>query len=394
MINKANTIIPPPKDQRLIYLDSAATSLSKPPCVAQAVCMALGSLGNSQRGAHEASLSASRLIYEARKRVSTMFGVGLPQGVVFTANATESLNIAVQGLIRPGDHAVTTVLEHNSVLRPLYLQAERGAKVSIVGCDSLGRVSPRDIEEEIRQDTRAVVCTHASNVTGNVLDIRRIGEICRKHKVLFIVDASQTAGLFPIHMQEENIDVLCFSGHKGLLGPQGTGCLCVRDGLNIPPLMVGGTGTQSFSRTQPKEMPTALEAGTLNGHGIAGLNAALAYLSEYGTDRIRTEVQALMRQFIRGVCELPSVKLFGDLSDDDRAPVVSLNIGERDAGEISDILSQDYGILTRPGAHCAPLMHHALGTEEQGAVRFSFSHYNTQEEIQTAIAAIREIVSG
>lgn len=381
-------------EHRMIYLDNAATSICKPPCVAEAVCLALGSLGNSQRGAHEASLSASRIIYEARKRISAMFSTGLPQRVVFTANATESLNIAIQGLIRPGDHAVTTVLEHNSVLRPLYLQADRGAKLSIVECDAAGRVSPRAIEKEIQKDTRAVVCTHASNVTGNVLDIRGIGEICRKHGVLFIVDASQTAGLFPIHMQDAHIDVLCFSGHKGLLGPQGTGCLCVREGVSIPPLMVGGTGNQSFSRTHPIEMPAALEAGTLNGHGIAGLNAALSYLSEYGTDRIREEVQALMKQFITGICELPSVTIYGDFAADGRAPVVSLNIGDRDAGEISDILAQDYGILTRPGVHCAPLMHRALGTEGQGAVRFSFSHYNTSDEIETAVAAVREIAAG
>lgn len=377
----------------MIYLDSAATSLYKPPCVAEAVSRALGSFGNSARGAHEASLTASRIIFETRERICDMFGAGCPERVAFTANATESLNIAIQGLIHPGDHVVSTVLEHNSVLRPLYLQEERGAELSISDCDPAGRVTPQAIEKLIRAGTRAVVCTHASNVTGNVVDIRAVGEICRRRGILFIVDASQTAGIFPVDMQEDNIDVLCFSGHKGLLGPQGTGCLCVREGVSIPPLMVGGTGTQSFSRVQPVQMPDSLEAGTRNGHGIAGLCASLTYLSEYGIDRIRTGEQALMRQFEKGVKGLPQVTLYGDFEDNDRAPVVSLDIGTRDSGEISDILAREYGILTRSGAHCAPLMHRALGTVKQGAVRFSFSHYNTGEEIDRAAAAIRELAS-
>jgi len=375
----------------VIYLDAAATSLLKPPCVAEAVTAAFCSFGNSQRGAHEASLAASRIIFQTRERICRMFGTGTPDRVAFTANATESLNIAIQGLVRPGGIAVTTVLDHNSVLRPLYLQEDRGAELHIAGCDAKGRVTPEAIEAEMRPGTSAVVCTHASNVTGNVLQIREIGALCRRRGALFIVDASQTAGLFPIHMQEDNIDVLCFSGHKGLMGPQGTGCICIREGLEIPPLLVGGTGVQSYSRTQPAEMPVSLEAGTLNGHGIAGLNSALGYISGYGIDRIRTEAQALMRQFVAGVRQVPQVIIYGDPDDSDRAPVVSLNISEQDAGEISDILAQEYGILTRPGAHCAPLMHKALGTEGQGAVRFSFSHLNTAEEVCTAVRAVREI---
>jgi len=378
-------------DNQMIYLDSAATSLYKPPCVAEAVSRALGSFGNSARGTHEASLTASRIIFETRERICIMFGAGRPERVAFTSNATESLNVVIQGLVRPGSHAVSTVLEHNSVLRPLYLQEERKAELSFADCDPAGRVRPQTIEKLIRTGTRAVVCTHASNVTGNVVDIRAVGEICRRRGVLFIVDASQTAGIFPVDMQKQNIDVLCFSGHKGLLGPQGTGCLCVREGISIPPLMVGGTGTQSYSRVQPVQMPDALEAGTQNGHGIAGLCASLSYLSEYGIDRIRTAEQALMRQFIEEVKDLPQVTLYGDFEDNDRAPVVSLNIGTRDSAEISDILSREYGILTRSGAHCAPLMHQALGTAKQGAVRFSFSHYNTREDIECAAAAIREL---
>jgi cysteine desulfurase family protein len=376
-------------ERPVIYFDHAATSLHKPACVVAAVCSALDSLGNSSRGAHDVSLLASRLVYQTRERISNLFNVGRPNQVVFTANATESLNIAIQGLVRPGDHVVSTVLEHNSVLRPLYLQAERGAQLSLVACDALGHVDPQAIEATIQPGTRAVICTHASNVTGNRVDIRVIGEICRRRGVLFIVDAAQTAGVFPIDLQADLIDVLCFSGHKALLGPQGTGCLCVRDGLAIPPLKVGGSGVQSFSRTHPVEMPTALEAGTQNGHGIAGLNAALEYLADYGIDRVRAEAQALMVQFVAGIRDLPSVKCYGDLDQPDRAPIVSLNLGDRDAADVSDRLDQEYGILTRPGAHCAPLMHQALGTVEQGAVRFSFSHFNTAAEVDAAIQAIR-----
>lgn len=377
----------------VIYLDHAATSLHKPPAVAEAVFAAIGSLGNSARGAHDMSLADSRTIFQAREQVSSLFGVGSPSQVVFTANATESLNIAIQGLVRPGDEVVTTVLEHNSVLRPLYLQAERGASLSVVCCDSAGRVSPEAISTAIQTGTRAVVCTHASNVTGNVVDIRSIGEICQRLGVLFIVDASQTAGVLPIDMQADHIDVLCFSGHKGLLGPQGTGCLCVREGLVIPPLKVGGSGVQSFSPSHPKEMPTALEAGTLNGHGIAGLSAALSYLSTYGIDRIRAEAQSLMQQFVAGVRDLPQVTFYGDLDQVDRTPVVSLNIGDWDSGEASDALAQEYGILTREGAHCAPLLHQAMGTVARGMVRFSFSHFNTAKEVRTAIQAVRELAS-
>ncbi len=377
----------------VIYLDQASTSLHKPCCVAEAVSSAISTLGNSDRGAHDVSLAASRIVNQTRQRICSMFNVGLPHQVVFTANATESLNTAIQGLVGPGDHVVTTVLEHNSVLRPLYLQVDRGAAISIVNCNPHGQVEPQAIEAAIRPGTRAVICTHASNVTGNVLDIRAIGEICQRHHVLFIVDASQTAGVFPIDLQADHIDVLCFSGHKGLLGPQGTGCLCVREALVIPPLKVGGTGMQSFSRTQPKEMPAALEAGTLNSHGIAGLNAALSYLSDYSIDRVRIEAQSLMQQFIEGIRDLPQVRIYGDINQPDRAPIVSLNIDGWDAGVVSDALAEDYGILTRAGAHCAPLMHQALGTIEQGVVRFSFSHFNTAAEIRTAIQAIRALAA-
>ena len=236
-----------------------------------------------------------------------------------------------------------------------------------------------------------IVCTHGSNLTGNLMDIQKIAETAERCGALFVVDASQTAGVFPIHVGEMKIDVLCFTGHKGLLGPQGTGGMYVREGLEIRPLKRGGSGVKTYSKEHPADMPTALEAGTLNGHGIAGLRAAVAYIEKTGMDRIRTREQELMWRFYHGVKTVPQVKIYGDFHSENRCPIVALNIGDYDSSEVSDALLTEYHISTRPGAHCAPLMHEALGTVEQGAVRFSFSHYNTEEEVDAAAAAVREL---
>ncbi len=375
----------------MIYMDNAATTMRKPETVIQAVADAMRSMGNAGRGAHGASLSASRTIYDTREKICRLFGGTNPRQVVFTSNSTESLNIAVKGLLDPGDHVITTMMEHNSVLRPLYEMSGKGVDLSIVQCDKKGRFDISEIEELIRPQTKAVVCTNGSNLTGNYVDIEKIGRIARKHGVLFIVDASQTAGVFPIDVQSMNIDVLCFTGHKSLLGPQGTGGMYVREGLAVRPLKSGGSGVQTYSRSHPSEMPTALEAGTLNGHGLAGLHAALEYLEEEGIGRIRAREQELMWRFYEGVKTIPNVKIYGDFDTKERCPIVALNIGDYDSSEVSDALLVDYGISTRPGAHCAPLMHEALGTVGQGAVRFSFSHYNTEEEVDTAVRAVREL---
>lgn len=378
---------------RMIYMDNAATTMHKPQEVLDAVINAMSSMGNAGRGANEASLSASRIIYDTREKLCALFHAEDPRQIVFTANSTESLNVAIKGLLGPGDHVVTTMLEHNSVLRPLYEMAERGTELTVVRSSRLGTVKPEDIEAAIRPTTKMMVITNGSNLTGNYIDLKPIGEIARKHGVLLVVDASQTAGVFPIAVQEMNIDVLCFTGHKGLLGPQGTGGMYVRKGIAVRPLKSGGSGVQTFSRTHPVEMPTALEAGTLNGHGIAGLNAALSYLEQEGIDKIRGREQELMWRFYNGVKDIPGVKVYGDYSVKERCAIVALNIGDYDSSEVSDELLTAYGISTRPGGHCAPLMHEALGTVEQGAVRFSFSHYNTDEEVDTAIAAVRELAT-
>ena len=377
----------------MIYFDCAATSLHKPPAVAQAVMQAMGTFGNPGRGAHGASLDAARTVFEARKLLANLFHAEDPSRIAFTANATESLNIAVKGLISPGDHVITTALEHNSVLRPLYEMEAAGAELTIVPSDTRGNIRQKDIEAAVRENTRAIVCTHASNLTGNLLDIARIGNAAQKHGLLFIVDASQTAGIFPIDVQRMHIDALCFTGHKGLLGPQGTGGIYVRPGVNISPLLSGGSGVRTYSRTHPADMPEALEAGTLNAHGAAGLAAALAYINETGIDAIREKEQALMRAFYGGVKDIPGITVYGDFAAKERCAIVSLNVRDYDSGEVSDALFEQYGIATRPGAHCAPLMHEALGTVSQGAVRFSFSHFNTMEEITAAIAALRELAA-
>lgn len=375
----------------MIYLDNAATTMHKPQCVIDAVVSAMSSMGNAGRGANEASLSASRIIYDTREKLCRLFGGTDPKQIAFTNNSTESLNIAVKGLLNPGDHVITTVLEHNSVLRPLYEMESKGVKLTIIKSDQKGRLDISRIGEAVCDETKMIICTNGSNLTGNYVDIEAVGKIARTHDVLFVVDASQTAGVFPIDVEKMNIDVLCFTGHKGLLGPQGTGGLYVREGVAVRPLKCGGTGVQTYNKSQPAKMPTALEAGTLNGHGIAGLHAALEYLEETGIDRIRAREQELMWKFYEGVKDIPKVTVYGDFSERERCPIVLLNIGEYDSGEVSDALLTDYEISTRPGGHCAPLMHEALGTKEQGAVRFSFCHYNTDEEVETAIRTINEL---
>ncbi len=377
----------------MIYFDNAASSRPKPPEVAEAICQALQSMGNAGRGAHAASLESARTIYDTRTLLSDFFGLGDPSGVAFCSNSTEALNTAIKGLFVPGDHVITTVLEHNSVLRPLYELEEKGLELSFVPADKKGIPDYEAFEKLIRKNTKAIICTHASNLTGNLLDIERIGRICKEHGLLFLLDASQTAGVMDIDMQKMQIDVLCFTGHKSLLGPQGTGGLCVRKGIQIRPLKSGGSGILTYSKKHPDQMPTALEAGTLNGHGIAGLHAAVEFLKRTGLEQIRKKERSLLQRFYEGIKELPDIKIYGDFSSFDRCAILALNISDYDSSEVADELAQDYGICTRPGAHCAPLMHESLGTVSQGAVRFSFSYFNTEEEIDSAIKALREMTA-
>lgn len=377
----------------MIYLDHAATSLPKPEPVVMAVTGAMNCLGNSGRGAHSASLGASRMIYETREALSDFFGGDGPEQVVFTPNATAALNTVIQGILNLGDRAVTTAMEHNSVLRPLYRMEKQGVSLCVVPADEKGRLSMERLEQELKPGTKALFCTHASNVTGNVNDLKTIGTMCRDRGILFVADVSQSAGILPIDMKEMAIDILCFTGHKGLLGPQGTGGICVRKGISVRPLIVGGSGILSYSREHPAQMPVALEAGTLNGHGIAGLQAALTYIRKQGQDILRKKELELMWYFYDQVSRLSQVTVYGDFSSREalRTPVVSLNIGEEDSGWAAGELAERYGIQTRAGAHCAPLMHEALKTRDRGAVRFSFSHLNTREEAEMAVYAVEQL---
>ncbi len=374
----------------MIYFDNAATTMPKPACVTEAVVAAMNSFGNSGRAAHGQSMDASRTIYEARERLAKLFNCPRANNVVFTANSTEALNIAIRGLLKPGDHVISTDLEHNSVLRPLYDLADNGVEIDFLSADKQGNIDYDDFTRLLKKNTKAVVCTHASNLTGNLLDIKRIGRFAAEHDLLFIVDASQTAGVFPIDMRVMNISVLCFTGHKSLLGPQGTGGLCVADGVEIRPLKSGGTGVRTYLRHQPEELPTRLEAGTLNGHGIAGLLAALNYIDEIGCENIRAKESGLMKRFYEGVREIPGMKIYGDFGRE-KAPIVSLNWQDVPSGELADELAEDYGIATRAGAHCAPRLHEALGTKEQGAVRFSFGYHNTVDDVDRALDALRKM---
>lgn len=375
----------------MIYLDNAATTLHKPQCVIDAVVRAMNSMGNASRGANDCALQASRIVYDTREKIARFFGCARPDHVIFTANSTEALNIALSGVFHPGDHVITTDCEHNSVLRPLYRQEEAGTiSLSFVPADPMGRVDYADFETLIQPNTRAIVCTHASNLTGNVIDVARVGEIAHAHNLLLIVDASQTAGVIPIDMEKMHIDILCFTGHKGLMAPQGTGGMCIREGVEIRPFKVGGSGVHSFDHHQPEAYPTRLEAGTLNGHGIAGLHAAMEYLEEVGVDAIHRKEMKLMTKFYEAVRQIPGVTVYGDF-ESPRTAVVTLNIADEDSAAISDALMEDYNIATRAGAHCAPRMHQALGTVEQGAVRFSFAWFNTEQEVDEAIRAVQEL---
>ena len=377
----------------MIYLDNAATTMHKPQAVIDAVAQAMCSLGNAGRGATSGALDAARIIHGCRAKLARLLGCPRADRVCFTPNSTAALNTAINGVVCPGDRVVTTVLEHNSVLRPLNrLAAERGVTVEHAGCDVNGVLDYDELERLVTPGTRAVVVTHASNVTGNAVDIARVTEVAHAVGALVIVDASQSAGTAKIDMQDMGLDAVCFTGHKGLMGPQGTGGLAVAEDIDVAPWAMGGTGVHSFDALQPMEWPTRLEAGTLNGHGIAGLSAGLDFIeAQGGVEAIATHERALADRFLAGVREIPGITLYGAFDQPTRSAIVSLNVGDIDSAEISDALMQGWGIATRPGAHCAPLMHRALGTERQGVVRFSFGYFNTDGEVDAAIDAVRDL---
>lgn len=373
-----------------IYMDNAATTMQKPDCVIDAVVNAMKHMGNSGRGAHEASLDASRLIYETREMLSELFNLGDPRQVAFTLNSTEALNTAILGLFDPGDHIISTVMEHNSVLRPLYRLEEKGCQVSFVPCDEKGRLRTDLLESFLKENTKALVCTHASNLTGNANDLMYLGRFCKDHGLLFVVDASQTAGVLPIDMQAMNIDVVCFTGHKGLYGPQGTGLLLC--GQTPPPLLEGGTGSESIRQEMPDFLPDRLEAGTHNIAGIAGLLEGLRFVEKQGVQSIGSHERALTVQMGESLAQLPGVEVFRSKDPSQQAGVLSFRVSGMDCEELGEALGRR-DIALRSGLHCAPLAHRTAGTLETGTVRASVSAFNVPQEIPRFVRELRQILS-
>ena len=376
----------------MTYFDNAATSFPKPKIVYESIMEAMMNYGaNPGRSGHKLALRASREIFETRNQISKFFNINDPMNVIFTFNCTESLNLGVKGVLKAGDHVITTSMEHNSVLRPIFFLESLGVKHTIVQGDPMGRINPKDIEKSIRPETKLIVTTHISNLTGTIMDIEAIGKIAKSRGILYLVDAAQSAGVYDIDVEKMNIDMLAFPGHKGLLGPQGTGVLYVREGIEIKEIFQGGTGSISHSLEQPDVMPDKFESGTPNAPGLVGLGAGIKYISEIGMDNIRKKEQELTKHFIDEVKKIEKIRIFGTLNMEEHAPVVALNIGGADSSEISYILDEEYDIAVRPGLHCAPLAHKTIGTFEQGVVRFSFGYENTHEEIELGIKALREI---
>lgn len=381
----------------MIYLDNAATSWPKAPGVAAAMTDFIAhDAGNPGRGAHRLALAAGRTVERTRAQLAAFFGIRDPSRLVFTANATAALNLAIKGLLKPGDRVVTTSMEHNAVVRPLHALAVRhGVQVEKVMAGPDGRVSPAALIDRITPQTRLVVMTHASNVCGALQPVAEVGAACRRLGVPLLVDAAQTAGLFPISVSELGISLLAFPGHKGLLGPTGTGGLYVAPELELEPAVEGGTGTQSELPEQPRHCPERYEAGTVNTVGLAGLAAGLTYIAERGLQTLREHELYLADRLRRGLAALAGVRLVG--ADPDAAaadaPVVSVVVEGHDSGEVAALLDRDYGIAVRSGLHCAPDAHRTLGTLESGTIRFSPGPFNTIEDIDAAVVAMREIVS-
>ncbi len=376
----------------MIYLDNAATSWPKPDQVHKAMEKALVELGaNPGRGNHQGSLGISRVIFRTREALAELFNVQDPNRIVFTSNATHSLNLGIQGLLQPGDHVITSSMEHNSVWRPLKYVEATGVELDVVQCDYQGVLNIAALSDLIKPNTKLIAVTHASNVTGTLLPIAEIGALAKKHNITLLVDAAQTAGVFPIDVMKMNIDLLAFPGHKGLLGPQGTGGLYIAPGIDLKPLFHGGTGSSSELEFQPEVLPDRFESGTLNAVGLAGLGAGVSYLLHTGLDTIREREQHLCRTLLDGLENVSNLVIYGPEKNHSRAPIVSLNLGSTDSTEVGFILDRAFDIAVRAGLHCAPQAHKTIGTLSQGAVRFSPSHFTTDEEIATAITAIKEI---
>lgn len=380
-----------------VYLDNAATSFPKPEATLEVMMRYQREIGGSPgRSGHGLSIEAGRVVHETRETLARLFNIDDPLQIVFTKNATEALNIALIGLLKPGDHVITTGMEHNSVMRPLRFLASRGIDLSVVPCSDRGGLDPDDIRAAFRANTRAVVMTHASNVTGTILPVQEIGLLTRERAdIVLCVDAAQTAGALPIDVETMAVDLLAFTGHKSLYGPQGTGGLYIRKGLDekIAPLMRGGTGSRSEFEEQPDFMPDKFECGTPNTIGLAGLGAGAAFILEQGVDAVRAKESALTRRFLNHLQALGEcVCVYGLPTAHNRIPLISFNLRDITPSDAALYLDEQWGIMCRPGLHCAPAAHRTIGTLPQGTVRFSFGFFNTEEHVDLAAEALRQLL--
>ena len=379
---------------KTIYFDNAATSWPKPEETYAAMDRFSRAMGGSPgRSGHRLSVESGRVIMDTRDALARLFGIDDPFQLVFTKNATEALNLAIAGLLSPGDHVITSSMEHNSVMRPLRALESKGVELSVIGCSLRGALDPENVLPLIRTNTKAVILTHASNVTGTIMPIQEVGHIARQYGLVFCVDAAQTAGALPIDVWKMNIDLLAFSGHKALFGPQGTGGLYIRKGIEekIKPLIVGGTGSRSEHESQPDFMPDRYESGTLNTVGLAGLGAGVEYILAKGVDTIRAREIMLTQRFLDGLQEIEGVQIYGLANAAYQISVVSFTIDGTTPSEVSFTLDEQFGVMSRPGLHCAPSAHRTIGTFAQGTVRASFGYFNTEEEITYTLDAVRQI---
>jgi len=375
----------------MIYFDSSATTLTKPPEVAEAVKFAINNFGNTARSFYDAALLADRELYKTRMEIASLVGLDEPLDVAFTSSFTESLNLVAGGLLEKGDTVITTVTEHNSVLRPLYLS---GCDLCFIDCDDDGALRSDSIEKYIKPPAKFLFCTHGSNLTGNLTDVKLLYDMCKANHVTMVLDVAQTLGT--VHVDIGMADILCFSGHKGLFGPQGTGGIIVNGQFGFRSVKAGGTGSRSFDMFQSLDVPDVFESGTTNIHGIYGLQKGVRFVRETGVDRIHARTDELWKAFYEGIKDIPGVRVYGDYASEGalpagRLPVVGINIGSMSSTDLAERLWEDYHIATRPGIHCAPLLHKRLGTAVSGIVRFSFSYFNTEEEIAEGVRAVEEI---
>ena len=382
-----------------IYLDQASTTYPKPECVAKAVYEYMtGNGSNINRGCYENAYDTEEVVLETRELLCELLDGPDCKNVVFTKNVTESLNVVLKGFLKPGDHVLVSSMEHNAVMRPIRQLEKNGVEFDRVPCSEQGELKLQSMEALLRQNTKAVVMMHASNVCGTILPLKEVGAFCKTHGLKFIADCAQTAGTMPISMKEMNIDILCFTGHKGLYGPQGIGGFILQEEMisAMTPLLSGGTGSISHTEEIPEFMPDRFEPGTMNLPGIFGLNSALGWINEVGIENIYNKERILTRLFLEEIGKLDpkgeKIKLVGKKTEEGRTAVVSIQTPGRDVSEVAYLLDKNYGIMTRVGLHCAPSAHQTLGTYPTGTVRFSFGYFNTEEEVLFAVKALEEIL--